>query len=100
MIAAASLPAETAGAFVEGWRIGRQAARLIVHGMQAEATKPAARDALAAAVQRIDALRAPPPSVALPRADRLEASIRAALAVAAVEGLGPEAITILQEAVR
>lgn len=101
MSAAASLPMTPleADRHAEGWRTGRLAARFVVRTMEGEADKPAARTLLANVVQRIEAIEVPPPSVVLPRADRLETAIRTALALAGAD-LSPEAITVLQDALR
>jgi hypothetical protein len=98
--AVAATPVEIgADAFAEGWRIGRAAARFVLAVVEAEATKPAARDVIADARWRIDALPQPDRAIALPRADRLEAAIRAALALSAAE-LTPEAATVLEGALK
>lgn len=98
-MSAAAQPLEDPDQFGEGWRAGRIAARFAVHAVQGDATKPGARDALAVALQRIDALSAPPASVAMPRADRLADAIRAALALSEAD-LGPEAAHTLRDALR
>jgi len=89
---------DLADACAEGWRIGRSAARHVVWSVEGEA-KPGARDAVALALRRIEALPPPDRFVPLPRADRLEGAIRAALALHA-EDLTREAIDILREALR
>lgn len=101
MSAAVHLPMTPieADRFAEGWRAGRLAARFTLRTMEGELEKPAARTVLAAAVQRIEAMEVPHCPVALLRADRLEAAIRSALSLAGAD-FAPEAVTVLQDALR
>lgn len=85
--------------FAEGWRTGRQAARFALRTMAGEAAKLAEQTLLAAAIQRIDAVEVPTCSVVLPRAERLEAAIRSALALAGAD-FAEEARTILRDALK
>lgn len=96
-VSAAPATAEDPGLFREGWRKGVAAARFAVYAAQGDA-KPAGREALGAALARIDAIKAPSGDIARPRADRLAAAIGAALALADAD-LGPEAVAVLRDAI-
>ncbi len=102
MSAAAARPPLTAGeadCHAEGWRLGRLAARFVVRTMEGESERLADRSVLAAAIQRIEAIEVPAMTVSIPRAERLETAIRTALALSAID-LTPEAVTILQDALK
>jgi hypothetical protein len=84
--------------FHEGWRMGRGAAAQVLFQMEGEA--PAvARGAVAAMRDRIRLLDAPPVGVALPRADRLQAAISAAVALLRND-CAAEALAVLEDAAR
>lgn len=88
----------------EGWRFARLACRFAVRSLEGVHDKPAARAALAAALQKIDAIEAPTCIIVAPRAQRLEAAIRTAIALAGqvFEGkpLAEEALAVLKDALR
>lgn len=88
----------------EGWRLARLACRFAVRTLSGDHDKPAARAAIEAAVQRIDAIEAPTCVVVLPQAERLKAAIRTAIDLAGehFEGrpMTEEAITVLKDALR
>jgi hypothetical protein len=100
MSAAAQSSAEVdADRAVEGWRYGHRAALFALRQAQHEATNNPARTALSDAIMRVDAIERPPVLVILSRAERLEAAIRAALALNDAE-FGPEAVAVLKDALR
>lgn len=88
----------------EGWRLARLACRFAVRTLDGEHDKPAARAAIAAAVQKIDAIETPDCIVVQPRAKRLEAAIRTAIDLAGAmhdgKPLAEEAIAVLKDALR
>ncbi len=85
--------------FAEGWRAGRLAARFALRTLEGEIDKPAARLVIGAAIQRIDGIEVPYCAVVLPRAERLAAAIRSALALAGAD-FAPEAMAVLQDSLR
>jgi hypothetical protein len=83
----------------EGWRLGRLAARFALRSLEGEVAKPADRQVLATAIQRIDAIEVPACIVVLPRAERLATAIRTALALSEA-ALSEEAVVILKDALK
>lgn len=93
------MTAPEADRFAEGWRAGRLAARFVLRTMEGETDRLADRGVLAAAIQRIEGIEVPHCAVALPRAERLEAAIRSALALAGAT-FAEEAVTVLRDALK
>lgn len=84
--------------YLEGWRLGRRAARLAVAMLESEADRTGSTGLLVAAVRHIDEID--PPAVELSeRSERLGNAIRAALALSDAS-LAPEAVAVLKDALQ
>ena len=98
-MSAAAQPAEDPDQFGEGWRTGHRAALFVPGRVEAEASTAVGRAAIETAIRRVEAIERPRCLVPLPRAGRLTAAIRAALALSGAV-LPAEAIAILKDAVQ
>ena len=85
--------------FREGWRLGRQAAAAILAEQERAELHAAGQALLRTTRERVEGLPPPPPEVALPRAERLEAAIRASTALLR-PGHADEALAVLEDALR